>query len=125
MVSVLFAYSLDGINSPNYGTLNENQFNLIWTVPTTFTNPKVAGRFIVQLFDNVNGNLLGENPTIDFVEGEAYYSSLFTNLPLDTELRFKVTFETKYIGYLNNEVITCSFAEAYANTTGEYINSVY
>ena len=125
VVSVLFAYSLDGINSPNYGTLNENQFNLIWTVPTTFTNPKVAGRFIVQLFDNVNGNLLGENPTIDFVEGEAYYSSLFTNLPLDTELRFKVTFETKYIGYLNNEVITCSFAEAYANTTGEYINSVY
>ena len=125
VVSVLFAYSQAGINSPNYGTLNENQFNLTWTVPTTFTNPKVAGRFIVQLFDNVSGNLLGENPTIDFVEGEAYYSSLFTNLPLDTELRFKVTFETKYIGYLNNEVITCSFAEAYANTTGEYINSVY
>jgi DNA-binding beta-propeller fold protein YncE len=125
VVSVLFAYSQAGINSPNYGSLSTNQFTLTWTVPTAFTNPEVVGRFIVQLFDNVTGNLLSQQTPIDFAPGQSQYSSLFTSLPLDTELRFKVTFETKYIGYLNNEVITCSFAEAYANTTSEYINNVY
>jgi hypothetical protein len=125
VVSVLFAYSQAGINSPNYGSLSTNEFTLTWTVPTSFTNPEVVGKFIVQLFDNITGNLLSQQTPIDFAPGQSQYSSLFTSLPLDTELRFKVTFETKYIGYLNNEVITCSFAEAYANTTSEYINNVY
>jgi hypothetical protein len=125
IVSVLFSYSQAGIYSPNYGSLTENQFSLVWTVPTSFTNDEVVGKFIVQLFDNVTGDLLSQKTPIDFIVGQPYYSSLFTNLPLETELRFKVTFEAKYIGYLNNEVITCSYAEAYANTTGEYINNVY
>ena len=124
IISVLAVSKDKGQNNNNYGSLKTNQFLVQWSVPPTFTNTDVTGRFIIEAF-NDDTNALTNKKTVDFVNGQANYQSLLTNLPLNVNYRFKVTFEATYYAYLNNEVITCSYSEGYFDTTNSYINNTY
>ena len=124
IISVLAVSKDKGQNNNNYGSLKTNQFLVQWSVPPTFTNTDVTGRFIIEAF-NDDTNVLTNKKTVDFVNGQANYESLLTNLPLNVNYRFKVTFEATYYAYLNNEVITCSYSEGYFDTTNSYINNTY
>ena len=123
-VITVFAYSKNGVSSNNYGSLRTNSFTAQWSVPSTFTNNTVTGRFIVEAFDNTSG-ILTNQLYVDFVPGESNYEATFSNLSLNIYYKFKVTFEATYNGSLNNKVITCSYAEGYFDTTNNYINSTY
>jgi YVTN family beta-propeller protein len=124
IISVLAVSKDKGQYNNDYGSLKTNQFLVQWSVPPTFTNTDVTGRFIIEAF-NDDTNALTNKKTVDFVDGQANYESLFTNLPLNVNYRFKVTFEATYYAYLNNEVITCSYSEGYFDTTNSYINNTY
>lgn len=124
VISILTVSKDKGQNNNNYGSLKTNQFLVQWSVPPTFTNTEVTGRFIVQAF-NDDTNALINQKIVDFVDGQANYESLLTNLPLNVNYRFKVTFEATYYAYLNNEVITCSYSEGYFDTTNSYIKNTY
>jgi hypothetical protein len=124
IISVLTVSKDKGQNNNNYGSLKTNEFLVQWSVPPTFTNSEVTGRFIVQAF-NDDTDALTNQKIVDFVDGQANYESLLTNLPLNINYRFKVTFEATYYAYLNNEVITCSYSEGYFDTTNSYINNTY
>lgn len=124
IISVLYVTKLNGTNNNNYGSLTTNEFTTSWTVPTTFSNSNVTGRFIVDVYDNTTNNLLFKN-YVNFVPGESNYTSTFTSLPLNVYFKFVVTFEATYTGYLNNKVITCSQSEGFFDTTGSLINNTY
>lgn len=123
VISVL-AVSQDMGNGNNYGTLKTNEFLAQWSVPPQFTNSKVTGRFIVQAFNLNSGLLLNQN-IVPFINEQANYESLFTNLPIGVNYIFKVTFEATYVGYMGNQVITCSSAEGYFDTNNDYIKNTY
>ena len=123
VISVL-AVSQDMGDGNNYGTLKTNEFLAQWSVPPQFTNSKVTGRFIVQAFNLDSGLLMNQN-VVPFVDGQANYESKFSNLSVGINFSFRVTFETTYVGYLNNTVITCSFAEGYFDTNNDYIKNTY
>jgi len=124
-IITVFGYtSSTGPEGNDYGSLQTNQFQAQWTVPPTFTNNNVTGRFVVEAFDDTSGTLTNQL-YVDFVPGEANYEATFTNLSLNIYYRFRVTFEATYVGYLNNKVITCSYSEGYFDTTNEYINNTY
>jgi len=108
----------------NYGSLPTNEFLVQWIVPTTFTNDTVTGKFIIKLYDDDTGNLTNQT-SVNFVPTISNYSALLTNLPLNVNFKFKLIFEATYNGYLNNQVITCSYAEGYFDTTNLYINNTY
>lgn len=108
----------------NYGSLSKNEFLVQWVAPTTFTNDTVTGRFIIKLYDDDTGNLTNQT-FVDFQPTISNYSALLSNLPLNVNFKFKLIFETTYNGYLNNQVITCSYAEGYFDTTNQYINNTY
>jgi hypothetical protein len=124
VISVLAVSQNAGSDDNNYGTLKINEFLASWSVPSQFTNSKVTGKFIVQAF-NLDGGLLMNQNTVQYVSGQANYESLFTNLAIGVDFIFKVTFEATYVGYLNNTVITCSVAEGYFDTNNEYIKNTY
>lgn len=124
IISILAVSKDKGQYNNNYGSLKNNQFLVQWSVPPTFTNTEVTGRFIIQAFNNDTGVLTNQK-TVDFVDGQSNYESLLTNLPLNVNYKFKVTFEATYYAYLNNEVITCSNSEGYFDTTNSYINNTY
>lgn len=124
-IITVFGYtSATGPNGNDYGSLKTNQFKAQWTVPPTFTNSSVTGRFVVEAFDDTSG-LLTNQLYVDFVPGQANYETTFYNLSLNIYYRFRVTFEATYTGYLNNQVKTCSYAEGYFDTTNSYINNTY
>ena len=123
IISVLYATE-NGVNSDNYGSLTTNKFTAQWSVPPNFSNSSVNGRFVVRVYDNNTNNLLNQN-YVDFVPGQSNYESIFTSLPLNLYFKFTVTFEATYVGYLGNQVITCSSAEGYFDTTNRYINNTY
>lgn len=124
IISVLYVTESNNQNNNNYGSLKTNQFTAQWSVPTSFTNETVTGRFIVQAYDNDTNNLTNQ-VIIDYTPGESNYEALLTSLPLNINFKFVVTFEATYIGYLNNKVITCSSAEGFFDTTNRYINNTY
>jgi len=124
VISVLAVSKDFGSNNNDYGTLAVNSFTAQWNVPTSFTNDTVTGRFIVQVF-NDNTSILTNQLFVDYVPGQSNYTATFDNLSLNVEYRFRVTFEATYTGYLNNKVITCSYAEGYFDTTSAYINNTY
>lgn len=120
----VFAYSKSGVADYNYGSLGKNEFTARWSVPPTFTNPEVTGKFIVEVF-NKQTNLLLYKVEQQFIPTQANYEATFNSLSLNIYYKFKVTFEATYTGYLNNKVITCSYAEGYFDTTNNYINNTY
>lgn len=122
VISILTVSTNRGSN--DYGSLDINQFTVQWSVPPNFTNDTVTGRFIVQAFNDDTDNLTNQEIT-PFVPTVANYSVTFTSLPLNVNFRFRVTFEATYVGYLNNEVITCSYSEGYFDTNNNYINNTY
>jgi hypothetical protein len=124
VISVLAVSQDRGPDFNNYGTLTVNEFLAQWSVPSQFTNSKVTGRFIVQAF-NDDTNLLMNQNIVPFVSGQSNYESLFTNLSIGINYIFRVTFESTYVGYLNNSIITCSFAEGYFDTNNDYIKNTY
>ena len=125
VISVLAVSKSNTFNGTNnYGSLKTNQFKVQWTVPTTFTNNSVTSRFIIQAYNNVT-NILSNQVFVDYVDGQSSYETTLTNLSININFRFKVTLESTYTGYLNNKVVTCSYAEGYFDTTGAYINNTY
>jgi hypothetical protein len=123
VISVL-AVSQDTGDGDNYGSLDTNEFLAQWSVPPQFTNSKVTGRFIAQVFNNDSGLLMFQN-TLPFIDGQANYESTFTNLSIGINYRFSITFEATYVGYLNNTVITCSVAEGYFDTNSSVLKNTY
>jgi hypothetical protein len=124
-IITVFGYTSNtGPNDNDYGSLKTNQFTAQWSVPPTFTNQTVTGRFVVEAFDDTSG-LLTNQLYVDFIPGESNYETTFNNLSLNIYYRFRVTFEATYVGYLNNKVKTCSYAEGYFDTTNSYINNTY
>lgn len=125
VISVLAVSKSNTFNGTNnYGSLKTNQFKVQWTVPTTFTNNSVTSRFIIQAYNN-DTNILTNQVFVDYVDGQSSYETTLTNLSININFRFKVTLESTYTGYLNNKVVTCSYAEGYFDTTGAYINNTY
>lgn len=109
----------------NYGSLDKNEFSVQWgSVPELPEN--VSGKFIVQIFDNndITNTVLYQQQT-NFVEGLTNYVLTFNSLAVNIYYRFRVTFETTYTTYLNNQITTCSYAEGYFDTVNEYINNTY
>jgi len=124
-IITVFGYTSNtGPNDNDYGSLKTNQFTAQWSVPPTFTNQTVTGRFVVEAFDDTSG-LLTNQLYVDFIPGESNYETTFNNLSLNIYYRFRVTFEATYVGYLNNKVKTCSYAEGYFDTTNSYLNNTY
>jgi hypothetical protein len=70
-------------------------------------------------------NFLTNQIYIDYSQNTSNYFALFTNLSLNINYRFRVTFEVIYNSLLGNKITTCSYSEGYFNTTGSYINNVY
>jgi hypothetical protein len=125
VISVLAVSKSNIINGTNnYGSLKTNQFKVQWTVPTTFTNNSVTSKFIIQAYNN-DTNILTNQVFVDYVDGQSSYETTLTNLSLNINFKFKVTLESTYTGYLNNKVVTCSYAEGYFDTTNAYINNTY
>ena len=125
VISVLAVSKSNTFNGTNnYGSLKTNQFKVQWTVPTTFTNNSVTSRFIIQAYNN-DTNILTNQVFVDYVDGQSSYETTLTNLSININFRFKVTLESTYTGYLNNKVVTCSYAEGYFDTTNAYINNTY
>jgi len=124
VISVLAVSQDKGPDFNNYGSLQTNEFLAQWSVPPQFTNPNVTGKFIVQAFNDDNGLLMNQN-VVPFISEQANYESLFTNLSIGINYVFRVTFESTYVGYLNNNIITCSFAEGYFDTNNDYIKNTY
>jgi DNA-binding beta-propeller fold protein YncE len=124
-IITVFGYaSSTGSEGNNYGSLKTNQFTPQWSVPPTFTNSNVTGRFIIEAFDN-NSGILTNTLYVGFVPGQTNYQANFNNLSLNVYYKFKVTFEVTYTGYLNNKVTTCSYAEGYFDTANSYIKNTY
>lgn len=109
----------------NYGSLEEPTFMVQWgSIPTLPDN--VTGKFIVQIFDkdDISNTVLYQQET-EFVSNKVNYDLTFNSLALDLYYRFRVTFQTTYTTYLNNEITTCSYSEGYFDTVNEYINNTY
>jgi hypothetical protein len=124
VISVLASSKPNGSDNNDYGSLSTNQFTVRWTVPTTFTNSSVTGRFIIEAFNN-NTGVKTNQLFLDYLPSVSNYEVVLNSLSLNVNYRFRVTFEATYTGYLNNKVITCSYSEGFFNTTSAYINNTY
>jgi hypothetical protein len=124
VISVLAVSKSKGQDGNNYGSLKETQFNVIWSVPPSFTNNNVTGRFIIRAYDN-DTNVLTNQSYIDFIDGQSNYNYLINNLSLNVNYRFEVIFEATYNSLLNNKIITCSSSEGFFDTTSLYLNNKY
>ena len=123
-VITVLAVSKLGTTTYNYGSLKTREFLAQWSVPPSFTNDKVTGKFIVQAFNDKTNVLLNQG-TVSYVDGESNYSYLFTNLPQGINFRFRVTFEATYPAYLGNNVITCSYSEGKFDTNNKFNELTY
>ena len=111
--------------SNDYGSLTEPTFKVQWSSVSSLPE-NVSGKFIVQIFDkdDISNTVLYEQQT-PFVTDLVNYELTFNSLGLDLYYRFRVTFQTTYTTYLNNEITTCSYSEGYFDTVNEYINNTY
>lgn len=125
IISILAVSTTITSGCTNYGSLVIPEFTTRWTVPGTLEK-NVTGKFIIQVFDKNDpyNNVLYEE-VIPFIDGTSAYQSTISSLSLNFYYRFRVTFETKYTAYLDNEVTTCSYSEGCFDTKSGYINNTY
>jgi hypothetical protein len=124
VISVLAVSKTSNSDNNDYGSLNSNQFTVQWSIQPTITNNKINGKFIVEAY-NDDTSILTNQLYIDYNQNTSNYIAVFTNLSLNINYRFRVTFEVIYNSLLGNKITTCSYSEGYFNTTGSYINNVY
>lgn len=124
IISVLCLSKDKGENNNNFGSLTETNFTASWSVPQSFTNNNVTGRFIIKAYDK-NTNVLTNQGFVDFIENQTNYTYNINNLSLNVEYRFEIVFESTYKGLLNNNITTCSISEGFFDTTSLYLNNKY
>lgn len=109
----------------DYGSIPKPEFTIQWSVPSVLPT-NVTGRFVVQVFaKNDPLNTVLYQQLVPFEDGQSHYTTTITSIALNQYYRFRVTYESTYRAYLNNEVLTCSNSEGYFDTKNEYINNTY
>jgi hypothetical protein len=121
IISIFYNASI--LETNDYGSLLEPNFTITWFTPGGLN--EIDGKFFVNVYDKDDAsNTIMYQQTIDYVSDQSSYTVTINNLALDIDYRFEVIFETTYIAYLNNKVVTCSQIEGYFNTKGT-INYTY